>query len=419
MTAANAASSFSANAAESASSAQDAKAAAESAADALNVWETYSAAKTYQPLNKVVYDGSSYCCIAESTGHAPTDTNYWLLIAQRGQDGSGTGDMLKLTYDPQNKAQYVFAYADGKAPLVVTITEDDESGEFSSNHDAFEICDAFRAGRVVFANVDEDVWMLDRVFGNRDEYGRAEAFFRYYTLAPTQDANDAWHFGLAHMEISVTTQATDETSTNFETLVGMSTKQIDAIGVGAVPSVGGTMTGALTLSGAPAEDLHAATKKYVDDSVPDVTGKADKAVPSAAGNVAALDASGNLADSGKKPADFAAAGHTHAAGDITSGVVPVANGGTGKSTLTNGYALIGNGTNAVTLRAITDISSSVSTISLSSNLITSRAITNILNRSDTIFSSNTNYATYMARGTSLNSAETTPTKNGTIAWTYE
>ena len=217
----------------------------------------------------------------------------------------GTGDMKASVYDPQNKAQDMFAYADGKAPLGVTITEDDESGEFSSNHDAFEICDAFRAGRVVFANVDEDVWMLDRVFGNRDEYGRAEAFFRYYTLAPTQDANDAWHFGLAHMEISVTTQATDETSTNFETLVGMSTKQIDAIGVGAVPSVGGTMTGALTLSGAPAEDLHAATKKYVDDSVPDVTGKADKAVPSAAGNVAALGADGNLQDSGRLPESFA------------------------------------------------------------------------------------------------------------------
>lgn len=30
---------------------------------------------------------------------------------------------------------------------------------------------------------------------------------------------------------------------------------------------GGTMTGALTLNGAPSNDLHAATKKYVDDSV--------------------------------------------------------------------------------------------------------------------------------------------------------
>lgn len=33
----------------------------------------------------------------------------------------------------------------------------------------------------------------------------------------------------------------------------------------AVPKSGGTMTGALTLSGAPTSDLHAATKKYVDE----------------------------------------------------------------------------------------------------------------------------------------------------------
>ena len=36
---------------------------------------------------------------------------------------------------------------------------------------------------------------------------------------------------------------------------------------------GGTMTGALTLSGAPSNDLHAATKKYVDDSIPTVPTK--------------------------------------------------------------------------------------------------------------------------------------------------
>ena len=36
---------------------------------------------------------------------------------------------------------------------------------------------------------------------------------------------------------------------------------------GKVNLSGGTMTGALTLSGAPTQDLHAATKKYVDDSI--------------------------------------------------------------------------------------------------------------------------------------------------------
>jgi hypothetical protein len=37
----------------------------------------------------------------------------------------------------------------------------------------------------------------------------------------------------------------------------------------------------------------------------DITGKADKKVPAAAGNIATLDANGNLADSGKKVGDFA------------------------------------------------------------------------------------------------------------------
>ncbi len=40
-----------------------------------------------------------------------------------------------------------------------------------------------------------------------------------------------------------------------------------AADVGALPIKGGTLTGALTLSGAPAADLHAATKKYVDDAI--------------------------------------------------------------------------------------------------------------------------------------------------------
>ncbi|MEG1683909.1 MAG: hypothetical protein RR295_08755, partial [Oscillospiraceae bacterium] len=45
--------------------------------------------------------------------------------------------------------------------------------------------------------------------------------------------------------------------------------------------------------------------------------KADKHAPAAAGNLAALDAAGNLADAGKKPGDFAPATHTHPAGDIS------------------------------------------------------------------------------------------------------
>lgn len=42
----------------------------------------------------------------------------------------------------------------------------------------------------------------------------------------------------------------------------------------------------------------------------------------------------------------------------------------------------------------------------------------LLNRTNAVNMANTNYAAYMARGESLNAADTTPTANGAIAWTY-
>lgn len=92
-----------------------AETARQSAETARNVWEAYDAAKTYVPGNKVSFNGSSYVCTAATTGHAPTDTAYWLLIAQKGADGKGAGDMLASVYDPKGKKQDVFQYADTKA----------------------------------------------------------------------------------------------------------------------------------------------------------------------------------------------------------------------------------------------------------------------------------------------------------------
>lgn len=100
-------------------SAEKSRAAAETARQtaekARNVWEEYSAGKAYVLGNKVSFNGSSYLCTAETTGHAPTDTAYWLLIAKKGEDGKGAGDMLASVYDPKGKAQDVFQYADAKA----------------------------------------------------------------------------------------------------------------------------------------------------------------------------------------------------------------------------------------------------------------------------------------------------------------
>ena len=60
-------------------------------------------------------------------------------------------------------------------------------------------------------------------------------------------------------------------------------------------------------------------------------------------------------------------------GYFTNGVVPVSHGGTGLSSLTSGYALVGAGTSAVSLRAITD-NASATAVSASTNLITANTL---------------------------------------------
>ena len=67
-----------------------------SAENARNVWQTYDAAKAYVPGNKVSFGGSSYVCIAATVGNEPTDTAYWLLIAQKGMDGAGADDLRQI-----------------------------------------------------------------------------------------------------------------------------------------------------------------------------------------------------------------------------------------------------------------------------------------------------------------------------------
>lgn len=127
----------------------------------------------------------------------------------------------------------------------------------------------------------------------------------------------------------------------------------------------------------------------------------------------------NITDLADALAGLAAADHKHGAADITSGTLPVVRGGTGATTLAAGAALIGAGTGAVTTRAITNNTTTSSAITASTNLTTMNTLRYAINRLTSVAAADTGYTTLMARGSSLNSAETTPAVNGTIAWTYE
>lgn len=61
---------------------------------------TYNASITYNVDDVVEYLGSSYICILQGLNKPPTNSpTYWAMLAQRGNDGAGSGDMSKTTYD--------------------------------------------------------------------------------------------------------------------------------------------------------------------------------------------------------------------------------------------------------------------------------------------------------------------------------
>ncbi len=72
----------------------------------------YNAETTYvntaTECDWVTYNGSSYYAKQETKGNLPTNTTYWGILAQKGTDGAGAGDMVASVYDPEEVEGDVF-----------------------------------------------------------------------------------------------------------------------------------------------------------------------------------------------------------------------------------------------------------------------------------------------------------------------
>ncbi|MCR1933518.1 BppU family phage baseplate upper protein [Clostridium tepidum] len=69
----------------------------------INEIEPYETSKTYNKLNRVTYNGSSYEAVKDvPINTPPTNTMYWICIAEKGKDGKGSGNMHTDVYDKNN-----------------------------------------------------------------------------------------------------------------------------------------------------------------------------------------------------------------------------------------------------------------------------------------------------------------------------
>lgn len=121
-----------------------------------------------------------------------------------GADGTGTGDMLASTYDPNGMAQDIFAYADSKAP---TQTEKDYWGNKSDKAISFQvILDAgtWDGGSNTITVADEriiaDDYMYDYIVSPEPDsfvdYGKAQV----YADNVTNDGEMTFHCGTVPTE---------------------------------------------------------------------------------------------------------------------------------------------------------------------------------------------------------------------------
>ncbi len=164
-----------------------------------------------------------------------------------------------------------------------------------------------------------------------------------------------------------------------------------------------------------ASNPHSITKSTIGLGNVDNTADANKRVSYAAtaGSAPASDVY-SWAKASSKPSytatEVGAAASSHAHGNITSD---------GKVGSTSGVALVTTTGGAVTTRSIKDNSSTSGTLGTNTYLLTERTLRYHSNRTTSAASADTNYTTYMFRGESLNSSDTTPSYNGQIAWKYE
>ena len=207
----------------------------------------------------------------------------------------------KSTYDPQNKAQDVFGYVDSVAEGLIeyvdfTVTDEPLNGGYRaiSNKTFDEVVALLKAGKTVIGRIvqtaGDKFYYSALTVSNAMDMGEGSVkqicFSSYFddsiksnstTIIMEQTYTIATQCGSLHIPTP------DDTADNGKVLMAQNgdpawSPMPTAGELGALPISGGTMTGPLTLSGDPAEDLQAAPKQYVDKlGLPIVTTEGDGA----------------------------------------------------------------------------------------------------------------------------------------------
>lgn len=132
-------------------------------------WEgAYNGGTPYAENDVVRDQDSSWIALQATTGNAPptlptTSNAFWELMAQKGADGLGTGDMEAATYDPQSIAGDAFDadnHTDGTTNKVFLATERTKLAGIETAADVTDAANVAAAGAVMDGDFSTDGIMV-------------------------------------------------------------------------------------------------------------------------------------------------------------------------------------------------------------------------------------------------------------------
>lgn len=91
----------------------------------------YSSATSYERLDIVTYEGSSYVCKKDSIGNLPTNTEYFDVLAEKGQNGQDGHTPIKGTdyWNTQDKQEIVTDVETDLQPTITAIQNTADTAE--------------------------------------------------------------------------------------------------------------------------------------------------------------------------------------------------------------------------------------------------------------------------------------------------
>jgi|9_EtaG_2_1085328.scaffolds.fasta_scaffold31848_1 hypothetical protein len=164
------------------------------------VWRgTYAGGTAYTPDDAVVHNGTSYICVANTTGNTPPNATYWNVLAQAGTNGTDVGTTLTtqgdILYRDGSGLQRLAAGTNGQAlltggsganPSWGTVSADFvKTGyvEIGSDAASFDMQNCFTS--------DYDIYKV--VFHGRTTTA-TNARFRFYTGTNTEVTSSSYRY---------------------------------------------------------------------------------------------------------------------------------------------------------------------------------------------------------------------------------